>query len=541
MMRFVYAILILIFSSPLYAATYYMCGTGTTCGAGWSNGSDANNGTSKSAPKLTLTGAFDVVNQSDTLIIGNGTYTGASNMIGSYETAVEPAVGTASAYTIIKAENDGGVVFDGQNARWMFYIINAGARYWQFEGIIWQNMTEDTVSITDASYIKFLRCGAGDTAAGNYVNFGTNTDASYILFENCYSWGRGRYKFSTFHSNHIVFRQCVARPDIYSNGGEPGACFTAYSSAYVKFQNCIAVDADQTSAWANIGEYGGAFYVPCTSGISEYVDFDQCIGLNLRIGGGIHPRVNGGPARYCNFRNLVIWDSYPTGSGVEGGTFSYLRGNNHLVNQCTIGVGDTYGSSEFMLSDATAFTLKNTIFYSNQPTGALLSIPGATQDYNSYYGNSNTTGRSGAHDLTAVNPISGSLEYLPRIETGSALKGAGESGADIGANVMTLIGTAGTVWGDTGYATDTGVSMWPFPNEALIKTKMAAYSSGGVSGARGFAASTSNPRTPTGQITLTSYIWEYLGNTGATAGLYGLGQIRSGAYGASRVANGAIR
>ena len=51
--------------------------------------------------------------------------------------------------------------------------------------------------------------------------------------------------------------------------------------------------------------------------------------------------------------------------------------------------------------------------------------------------------------------------------------------------------------------------MWPFPNEDLIKTKMAAYNNHGVSGARGFCTGTSIDGTAQ---TLTKYIWEYLGN-----------------------------
>jgi len=58
--------------------------------------------------------------------------------------------------------------------------------------------------------------------------------------------------------------------------------------------------------------------------------------------------------------------------------------------------------------------------------------------------------------------------------------------------------------------------MWPFPNEDLIKAKMKAYSftdsNGAVSGKRGFCAD-GKQLDGVSDITLTSYIWEYLGNT----------------------------
>jgi hypothetical protein len=477
--------------SPIFAATYYMATTGAS----------SNSGTSQS-PWATLTDSFQHMSSGDTLIIKDGTYTGDRNMIGIYDTAVEPPKGTSSAYTTIKAEHDGGVIFDGQSSRCMFYLVNSGARYFKFEGIIWQNMNGSTVYLQDASYIKFIKCGAGDSASGNNMNFCCGRNTSYILFENCYSWGTGRYKFATYHSDHVIFRQCVGRPDGINAGGEPAAIFVAYASTYVKFQNCIAIDADQTAYWSNIGDRQGSFYVPCTDGQSNYIDYDQSIGLNVKLG-GIQSSKNTDSAN-VKFTNIVIWDSDDSGT-----TLNMVRGSSNTVKNCTFGNGTE--SSDIWYWDGANGTLKNTIMYHMVFSGAMFAAAPNTQDYNCYYANSKTSGRSGSHDLTSYDPTTGSLKYLPRIEQGSTLKGAGESSADIGANVLTLIGTSGALWGETGYATDTGVSMWPFPNEALIKTKLAAYNKGGVSGARGFCAS-GKQLNGTDAITLTSYIWEYMGN-----------------------------
>ena len=111
---------------------------------------------------------------------------------------------------------------------------------------------------------------------------------------------------------------------------------------------------------------------------------------------------------------------------------------------------------------------------------------------------------AGAHDITGTDPAgSGSLKYIVRVESGSPLAGAGQGGADIGADIKNIVGASGSLWGDTGYNADTGVPMWPFPNEALIRSKMAAYNGYSINGARGFCA---------GTTTLTQYIWQYLGN-----------------------------
>jgi hypothetical protein len=58
------------------------------------------------------------------------------------------------------------------------------------------------------------------------------------------------------------------------------------------------------------------------------------------------------------------------------------------------------------------------------------------------------------------------------------------------------------------------VNLWPFPNETLIKSKMSAYSydNGSLTGNRGFASLTARQLDGVNPVTLTSYIWESLGN-----------------------------
>jgi hypothetical protein len=72
------------------------------------------------------------------------------------------------------------------------------------------------------------------------------------------------------------------------------------------------------------------------------------------------------------------------------------------------------------------------------------------------------------------------------------------------------------LWGDTGYDSLTTTPLWPWDDEAVIQSDMASFnmtnpvSGAAISGARGFAASGNGLYG--GPITLTSYIWEQLGN-----------------------------
>jgi hypothetical protein len=89
------------------------------------------------------------------------------------------------------------------------------------------------------------------------------------------------------------------------------------------------------------------------------------------------------------------------------------------------------------------------------------------------------------------------LKHIVRIEPGSFLKGRGERGADIGANILYRYGPDGSRHGDAEHNSLSSVPLWPWPNEERIKKEMCEDSNV----RRGFCQSES----------LTRYIWEYLG------------------------------
>jgi hypothetical protein len=182
----------------------------------------------------------------------------------------------------------------------------------------------------------------------------------------------------------------------------------------------------------------------------------------------------------------------------------------------------------YYISEATT----NSIFESEHSYGVADYVH---SNYNYYYLNGANFGATyyegyvptaGANDVQGTNP---QLKYLTREEAGSPVYGTASDGGNIGATILYEWGVTGTLYGDTGYDTLTATSLWPFPNEGQIKNDFASfsmtnpYTSTTVNGARGFAASGTGLYG--GPITLTSYIWEYLGNacpgticSGATAG-----------------------
>nr|CAG4716015.1 unnamed protein product [Naegleria fowleri] len=110
--------------------------------------------------------------------------------------------------------------------------------------------------------------------------------------------------------------------------------------------------------------------------------------------------------------------------------------------------------------------------------------------------------------ITTTDPTKSSppaLKYPTRVEANSFLKGVGYSKMDIGANVMTKYGWDGARVGDVNVETMTTNSLWPWPNEDRIKKEMCAYTT------RGFC-SMGKQLNGVNTVTLTSYIWEILGN-----------------------------
>ncbi len=157
-----------------------------------------------------LVECFTLLSEGDTLIIRDGVYTGYDNAMMHSPSSHIPPSGLGGDYITIKAENEGRVIFDGENERSMVYF-NTGDptfSYVIFEGIIWaHNRSDRSHTWAGLDHVKILRCGflrtEGDGGASNF----RLVDSSYVLVEECYSWGDGRYAFMTQTSDYIIFRR----------------------------------------------------------------------------------------------------------------------------------------------------------------------------------------------------------------------------------------------------------------------------------------------------------------------------------------------
>jgi hypothetical protein len=469
--RFVLIVSSCLFVSPVgaFATTYYISPTGNdTTGAG-TNGS----------PWRTLTKAFSVGGGGNTFVLKDGTYNSGVAL-------TTPPNGSPSAYTIVKAENDGGVVITQSGS----LALQSTVQYVQFEGLKWDDPSQKSIL---GNHLKFFRCGfRGGPSTGNNTNttVGSNdfNNTAYILFEDCWWWGPGgRYNLLVYNSDKVICRRCVVRHD----GGwddqgsqDPEAGINFYNSSDCLAENSIVLDSEGPfDTWA------GSFYSVKNSSTSHATNNNSwigCIALRSdRMGLALDTDSSTGNV----IQDCVLWDA-------RNGGISFGTGSASLtMNRLTIGRSQLSASGDFKGGIGSwgsgTKTVTNTII-TNYTTGS--DLDGVSATYFDTYSNGSTSTGAGR---VIYNPQTNGLIGLPRIENGTPLKTAGSSGGQIGARIVTQIGTSSSLWGESGYNTDTGISLWPWPYESRIKNDMCA----GIT--RGWCGTSK---------TLTDYIWTYLGN-----------------------------
>ena len=524
------------------ATTYYMANNPANK-TGWGNGNDSNAGTSKTTPKLTWASVRSVMVGGDTLVICNGTYTGASNMF-SWETGGQPPSGTSNNYTTIMAETDGAVTIDGQNARTPVYLYgnntaadglflnsdyvtvhtpanSVSAEYIKFVGIIAQNSNgpayQDNWITVYSNHIWLDKCGSIDANAGaSGFDFWFS---DYILVEHSYSFGSSRYKFAGYHSAHVVWRDDISRFDDAIGVGNPVADFMFYNCAHSEGQNLIALDGDQPTKVTAVEVYAGSFANAATApaiGVGPTPqNWNNVIALNND--NGFNSSSSNTYIATNFFNNVVGWNIRSAANAQnpihsQGSTYM----NHATIGNMTVAQGDPFGGlMDCWSGQSNVCSITNSLITGINTDYMFYNLSGDTYGLDIYAntvsaGLTNNSAHPTSGEYVTTNlTTNGTLKYLPRVETGS-----------IGATIIKQYGKTGTFWGDAGYNLlqdgtngQDDVNLWPFPNETLIKSKMQAYNNYGVSGDRGFASATAKMLDGVTPRTLTSYIWEYLGNT----------------------------
>ncbi len=463
------------------------------------SGSDtANDGRSLSSPWKSFSKAFGSMAAGDELILLDGTYsaaagTGYISYLGTG--SAQPPSGTnVNNMTYVHALNPGNVTLQGG------LFIGRSFRKDSFISI--QDVTfEGGGSLYNTSYVTIKDCGFhGSFSVGtNDHDYGND----YDLIEDVWVWASGsRIIAINYRSHHNVWRRVVVRGDgcgtsSCSGSGNPNVGITMYNSMDVSVQNVMVVDRILAATDAPYADFAVAQHSPGPLfGRAEWLG---TISLNAPdTGYYMEPDASEDPT--IRISNAVAWDASGTGFNLAN------SGTNNLLENLTA-YGRT-GDGIRVAPELTSGILRNAISTNAGRYGINSKYtPSYVDVYNP--GSSTYNQTSCSTGCYSSNPIADgavpSLKYLPRIEAGSFLKGKGNAGADIGANVLYRYGADGARFGDAGYNTLTTTSLWPWPNEDRIKREMCANTT------RGFC-SAGQRLGNVGPVTLTTYIWEYLNN-----------------------------
>jgi hypothetical protein len=444
------SLVLISFSSTVQAATiYYISPTG----------SDSNSGTSSSAPFKTFAKAFGVLPAGGELILLDGTYTSSANGAIHWDTSLYgnssaqiPSGASKTQMTYVHALNPGSVkimsgLFIGRSSRKDSYI--------RIEGITFDaGSTTDAGSLYNTSFIVIRNCGFHSTVqdGGNVFGTGTN-DGNWgntdNLFEDIWVWGQNRIIVGNYRSDRNVWRRVVVRGDgcstsACSGSGNPNVGITVYDSANVTLENIIVVDRILMGSGNSYGDFAVAQHTAGIPGGDNVWLGDISIN-SPDLGFYFEPdQQTLTPAE--TLKNVIVWNSADEGIAVS-------RSGQVIIENATL-----------------------------KPKGGLAI----------YFGDGLA---SGSYAKTILM-LSGSL--------GSKVTATGVSTSDPAMKYPIQSALGATMMYRYVDRVLTTEKLWPWPNEARIKSDMCSNTS------RGFCASTS----------LTKYIWEAAGNT-IPADLYG--------------------
>ena len=496
-------------------------------------GSDSNTGRSTSAPWRSFRKALDSSNGGmsggDVLVLLDGTYstangTGILREVDDNGNAVALSASIPSGRsrefpTIIRAAVPGNAIVEGTSD---VYPLSIGRstrkdRYISIQGLRFkgggQLYNSQYVTVKDTSFTGSFSIGTGDHHNGNTHN----------LIEDVWiSTNNRRVAAINYRAHNNVWRRVIVRSDGCDLAGcesapkaDPSVGITVYDSQDISMQNVIVIDrllrADEP-----YGDFATAQHTEDTRYALGRNEWLGSISVNSQDA-ALHfeaDNVTSGGNNIWTIKNFVAIGNSEGGINLGNKPYNYDsvgKPPSLIENSTLILTSAVANASPLRVNTGqTSVIARNTVAIGGTRTG--FNMTGSSVEDSAGYNPGATEGNfdiatciQNCIDL-ANNPLTdGSLLYPLRVESGSNLDNA-IAGKKIGASVLNRYGVDGTTFGDTDANTLSTTSLWPWPNEDRIKKEMCVDA--GIT--RGFCAS--GTRRNGGPITLTSYIWEHLGN-----------------------------
>ena len=258
-----------------------------------------------SQSSLSLSGT---VQAGDTVIIDDGTYGGADNVLG-WANGVHQQYpgGSAAGYTDVIAATPGKWIIDGEGtqSRGIHLVgdeataswVNGGAlagsyrNYTQIQGVRTINHIGGAVFAGFCAYITFRYMWVGDSSDFGGTHGSTSisfTNSHHCIGEYLFPQGYGRYKLSTYQSDDVIYRRCVVRFTPYF-GDEPAtAGLSFYRARRCSAQNIYVLDSHQEEYNMQLppASRTQAFQIASTEAYDYSYDnfFDRCAAIGVDTG-----------------------------------------------------------------------------------------------------------------------------------------------------------------------------------------------------------------------------------------------------------------
>jgi len=420
------------------------------------------------SPGDDLSAAIAGLSPGDTLILRDGVY---------HSSIFINVAGTATQPITIRAEHDGRAFVDGQSSRKPCEIVNSS--WVNVEGIVCHHSPDMVFNIAHSNHIYLNRVSAYQAGPDYNDHIFEIYRSENVTLEDCAATGRGRNAYIAYESDFITFRRCWGR--YVTNGTQQGADWMQiYGSADCLIENCVGT-REPSDIYLDINQYWYASW----NRDQDRVDRNRTVGC-VFYGHDYHGL------------NVISVNQQLHGNSVENTVF--------IGNDTSMGYGIPYTGifqrvdDDFVMDRLTLVNHRTAVSLSHDSSSPWLDIVGTLTNssmlhsstginlthypqinvsldhrYNNFYNVDNIySGTSQGPGEIFVNPgydISqygkGAYLFIP-----PALEGQGESGADIGAEV--LYRSVGGI--------PIGEKLWPWPMEERICAETAEILGNGIDG-----------------------------------------------------------
>jgi hypothetical protein len=402
------------------------------------------------SPGDNLTAAVNALPSGGTLVLRDGVYHSAMHV--------------SRSNVSIRAEHDGKAVVDGQMSR---IPLRVSGNHVVIEGIRFQNSSGSTVVI-NGSDVTLRHVSAYNARDGGNVHVWEIGYTHDVLIEDCAGSGTGRYIFLLYDSENITLRRVYSRWQRHTGMPAPKSPLAIYGTRNVVVENFIGLGARPEPGNVEYTDYAGVYVT--------WASYNRYQPENI------------------TFRGSVFYDNYHAGIGVYAGSGNTQISDSVIFDNlelpCQGGSWPCWGAGYGVEVRSPRPDVQNSTFVNNTRGITGVSGPGVV---NSLFVNNQTAMSGSPHaycnfwnnDSNGVSLVGSDGQQNPQLNVdkygqgayffipdSSPLKGAGQNGADIGANVLYQYQNGNL----------TNQPLWPWPMEARICAEMAHLFGDGTNG-----------------------------------------------------------